>query len=366
VQEVETMGNNSPNTVAGAGPTVRHTPPASDTIDTDGTGVAWRLAHLLDGYIATQLLYVAASLGIAELLADGPLSAPQIASAVDADPPTLGRVLRGLAAEDVLAETDDGRFALTPTGEGLRRLRGAALVRGDLYYRSAAGLLDAVRAGGTPFERVYGEEFFEHLGRHGEHEAAFQASMAGRAVQEADDVVAAYDFSGFGRVVDVGGGRGVLLARILHAATGGSGVLVDRPRAIPEARAYLESAGLADRSECLAVDFFASVPPGADAYVLSRILHDWDDDDAERILVTCREAMRPASRLLIVEAILPERARDRPAAIRMDLHMLLLLGARERTETEFRLLLERSGFRLERLVPTESPAGLGVIEAVLV
>jgi hypothetical protein len=147
VQEVETMGNNSPNTVAGAGPTVRHTPPAGDTIDTNGTGGAWRLAHLLDGYITTQLLYVAASLGIAELLADGPLSAPQIASAVDADPRMLGRVLRGLAAEDVLAETDDGRFALTPTGEGLRRLRGAALVRGDLYYRSAAGLLDAVRAG---------------------------------------------------------------------------------------------------------------------------------------------------------------------------------------------------------------------------
>jgi hypothetical protein len=330
------------------------------------TGGTWRLAHLLDGYITTQLLYVAASLGIAELLADGPLSAPQIAATVDADLGMLTRVLRGLAAEDVLAETDDGRFALTPTGEGLRGLRGAALVRGDLYYRSAAGLLDAVRAGGTPFERVYGEEFFEHLGHHGEHEAAFQASMAGRAEQEADDVVAAYDFSGFRRVVDVGGGRGVLLARILDAAAGGSGVLVDRPAAIPGARAYLASAGLADRSECLAADFFASVPPGADAYVLSRIIHDWDDADAGRILATCREAMRPESRLLIVEAILPERARDRPAAIRMDLHMLMLLGARERTQTEFRMLLERSGFRLERLVPTESPAGLGVIEAVLV
>ncbi len=274
-------------------------------------------------------------------------------------------MLRGLAAEDVLSENDDMQFALTATGEALSRLRGAALVRGDLYYRSATGLLDAVQAGGTPFERVYGEEFFEHLGHHGEHEAAFQASMAGRAEQEADDVVAAYDFSGFGRIVDVGGGRGVLLARILHAASGGSGVLIDRPAAIPGAQFYLESVGLADRSECLSVDFFASVPPDADAYVLSRVLHDWDDTDAGRILATCREAMRPDSRLLIIEAILPERARDRPAAIRMDLHMLLLLGARERTETDFRMLLERSGFRLERLVPTESPAGLGVIEAVL-
>ena len=223
----------------------------------------------------------------------------------------LTRVLRGLAAEDVLAENDDGRFALTATGEALRRLRGAALVRGDLYYRSATGLLDAVQAGGTPFERVYGEEFFEHLGHHGEHEAAFQASMAGRAEQEADDVVAAYDFSGFGRIVDVGGGRGVLLARILHAAGGGSGVLIDRPAAIPGAQFYLESAGLADRSECLAVDFFASVPPDADAYVLSRVLHDWDDTDAGRILATCREAMRP-DKPAVDHRGDPSRARPRP------------------------------------------------------
>jgi O-methyltransferase domain/Dimerisation domain len=324
---------------------------------------AWRLAHMLDGFVTTQLLYVAATLGIADVLRDGPMSGAAIAAAVDADPGALTRVLRGLAAEDVLAETFDGQFALTPIGEALRGLRGAALARGDLYYRSAAGLLDAVRTGGTPFENVYGEPFFEHLARDREHEDAFQASMAGRAEQEADDVVTAYDFSGIGRIVDVGGGRGVLLARILGAAAGGSGVLIDRPAAIPEARRYLQSIGLADRTECLAVDFFASVPPGADAYVLSRILHDWDDADAELILATCRAAMAPTSRLLIVDAIMPERARDRPAAIRMDLHMMLLLGARERTEAEFRTLLERSGFCLERLVLTGSPAGLGVIEA---
>ena len=157
----------------------------------------------------------------------------------------------------------------------------------------------------------------------------------------------------------------MLLARILGAAAGSSGVLIDRPAAIPEARAYLEAAGLADRTECLAADFFTAVPPGADAYLLSRVLHDWNDADAERILVTCREAMRPTSRLLIVDAILPERARDRPAAIRMDLHMLLLFAARERTQAEFEALLEHTGFRMDRLVPTRSPAGLGVIEAAL-
>ena len=185
-------------------------------------------------------------------------------------------------------------------------LQGAALFRGDLYYRTVAGLLDAVLTGGVAFENVYGAEFFEHLGNHRGHEADFQASMAGRSAQEAADVVAAYDFTGFPTFVDVGGGRGVLLAAILQAAEGSSGILVDRPAAIPAARADLASAGLADRTECVEVDFFATLPRGADAYVLSRILHDWDDADAERILSSCREAMPPNGRLLIVEAIMPE------------------------------------------------------------
>ncbi len=323
----------------------------------------WQLARLLDGFVTTQLLYVAAKLGIADVLAGGPLSAAEIAEPAGADPDVLVRVLRGLVIEDVLAEDEAGRFALTPVGECLAGLEGAARVRGEVYYRSAAGLLDAVMGGGTPFERVYGERFFEHLDRHPDHEEAFQASMRGRSEQEAHDVVAAYDFTALGTLVDVGGGRGVLLAEILRSAVDLHGVLVDREDAIPAARAHLDSAGVGDRAECVVNDFFTAVPPGADAYVLSRVLHDWDDEDVGRILTTCRQAMRPDSRLIVVEAILPERAHDRPAAIRMDLHMLLLLGARERTEAEFRRLLLDGGFRVRRVVMTASPAGLGVIEA---
>ena len=196
--------------------------------------------------------------------------------------------------------------------------------------------------------------------------AAFQASMAGRAEREAGDVVAVYDFTGLRRLVDVGGGRGVLLSAILRAAPGLSGVLMDRPAAVPEARRRLDADGLGDRAECVAGDFFAAVPPGADAYLLSRVIHDWDDDDAVRILATCRAAMTGSARLLVVEAILPERARERPDAIRMDLHMLILLGARERTEAEFRRLLGDAGLELTRVLPTASPAGLAVIEATRV
>jgi ubiquinone/menaquinone biosynthesis C-methylase UbiE len=325
---------------------------------------AWRLLELLDGFVTTQLLYVAAKLGVAEALSDGPRGAAEIAEVVGADPDVLQRVLRGLAVDGVLSEDDDGRFALTPVGAALPALRGAALVRGEVYYASAADLLEAVRGGVTPYERFHGALFFDHLGRHPELDRAFQASMAGRSEQEADDVVAAYDFDGLTTVVDVGGGRGVLVAAILRAATGARGVLLDREAAIPAARDHLASAGLAGRVECVAGDFFDEVPDGADAYVLSRVLHDWDDHDAGRILAVCHRAMRPGSRLLVVEAIMPERATDRPAAIRMDLHMLLLLGARERTESEFRDLLERSRFDVRRVVMTRSPAGLGVIEAV--
>jgi SAM-dependent methyltransferase len=325
----------------------------------------WRLIRLLDGYVTTQLLYVAAKLDIASVLGDGPKSGAAVAAAVGADRDALVRVMRGLVIEDVLSEDEHGHFALTPVGESLTSLRGAAIVRAELYYQSAAALLDTVVEGGTAFDRVHGERFFEHLGHHPAHDAAFESSMAGRAEQEAKAVVDAFDFAGIRRLVDVGGGRGVLLAAILRAHPTMFGVLMDREAATLPAQAHLQAAGLSDRAECVAGDFFVSVPASADAYVLSRVIHDWGDADARRILATCRQAMRPDSRLLIIEAILPERARDRPAAIRMDLHMLLLLGARERTEAEFRALLDSTGFDVGQVVMTASPAGLGVVEATL-
>jgi hypothetical protein len=328
------------------------------------------LARLIDSYLTTQLLFVAARLGVGDVLADGPRTGREIAEAVGADPDALTRILRGLVLEDVLAEEDDGRFVLTAVGEGLRdgvpgSLRGAALARGEVYWSAAAGLLRAATEGGTAFEHVHGERFFEHLAADPDREAAFQASMADRAQREAADVVAAYDFAGLRDLVDVGGGSGVLLEAILRAAPWLRGVLVDRPEAVEKARRRLTGAGLDARCECLVGDFFDSVPPGAGAYLLSRVIHDWDDADAHRILTTCREAMPVGARLLLVEAIVPERAHDGPEAVRMDIHMLILFGARERTEAQFRRLLADTGFELGRVVPTRSPAGLSVLEATV-
>ena len=183
-------------------------------------------------------------------------------------------------------------------------MAGPLRARGKVYYEGVAGLLDAVRDGGTAFERTYGAPFFEHLAAHPEQEAAFQASMAGRSEQEAGAVVAAYDFSGLASLVDVGGGRGILLAAILEAAPHLKATLVDRAGAVEAAREHVDAA-------CIEGDFFDALPAGADAYLLSRVLHDWDDEDCRRILAVCRAAMPAHARLLVVDAILPERRQGR-------------------------------------------------------
>jgi SAM-dependent methyltransferase len=314
-----------------------------------------RLARLADGYLVTQLLHVAVALGVPEALAAGPRPVGDVAREVGAVPDLLRRVARGLAAEGVLEEFDDDRFALTATGELLRAgapgsLRGTVVARAEVYYGAVAGLLDTVRAGGTPFERVHGRPFFESLAADPDRLAAFSASMADRSAHEAAAVVAACDVARWSSVVDVGGGTGALVRAVRERAPGADVRLLDRPE-------------VAARSGVPAVagDFFEAVPAAADAYLLSRVLHDWDDADAVRILRTCRAAMRPDSVLVVVEAVLPGRAADDPAAVRMDLHMLLLLGGRERTLPEFDALLAAAD--LHRTAATRTGTGVHVIEA---
>ena len=316
-----------------------------------------RLARLADGFLATQLLYVAAELRLADALADQPRTAAELAEKVGADPGVLRRVLRGLAAEQVLDELPDGRFALAPSGELLREgvpgsLRGPVLARGGLYYGAMAGLLPSALGGGTPFDLVHGMTFFAYLDAHPERSATFQASMTARSAREAAAVVDAYDFRPFRTIVDVGGGKGGLLGAVLEAAPELAGVLFDRPEVVRDA-------GL----PAVGGDFFVEVPAGADAYLLSRVIHDWDDADAVAILRTCRRAMAAWGRLLLVEAVLPDRAADQPAAVRMDLHMLNLLRGRERTAGEFAELLDAAGLELTDVIAADKSTGLHVLEA---
>ncbi|WP_433305035.1 methyltransferase [Actinoplanes sp. CA-030573] len=340
------------------------TPPT----DTSRLTVAWwRLTELADGFLVTQLLYAAAELRLADVLADGCADGPAVARAVGADPDAVTRILRGLCAAGVFAETDSGRFSLGPLGEYLRdgvpgSQRGPILARGALYYPAAVGLLEAARTGGNAFEQTYGESFFDHLQGNAARRQVFEASMAGRARHEAEAVVAAYDLNGIGHLVDVGAGSGLMARAALRAVPSMTATLLDRPATLDRARAEMADADLTERCTFVAADFFASVPGGGDAYLLSRVLHDWPDQDAVRILRRCRAAMPAHARLLVVDAVMPERARDVPAAIRMDLLMMLLLGGRERRRDEFGLLFAASGFSLRRVVATGSPTGLAVLE----
>jgi SAM-dependent methyltransferase len=322
-----------------------------------------RLARLLDGFLTTQLIYTAARLRLDEVLAEGPQTGAAVAAAVGADPAMLGQVLRGLVSVEVLDEDDQGRFLLTPIGAALAPMRSAALVRGDLYYAAAAALPDCVLEGGVAFRRTYGTDFFSHLGAHPDVAATFQRAMGERSDGEIRDVLAAYDFVELGSVVDVGGGEGRLLAAILQQVPGLTGILFDRDVAVQSAVRTFAAAGLTERTQCVVGDFFDRMPVGHDGYLLSRVLHDWSDEDARRILRCCRHAIATDGRLIVVDALLPDRVADGRDAIRMDLHMMVLFGSRERTEAEFAALLADTGFTLRRVSLTSSPTRLAVLEA---
>ncbi len=321
-----------------------------------------RVARLVDGYQATQLMFVAADLGLADRVAEGPRTAADLAVEVGVDPVVLHRVLRGLASFGVFTEGGSGRFGLNEDAELLRdgapdSFRGLLLARGELYYGAFGRLRDAVRGGGSAFELAYGQPFFDHLDTHPAATAAFQASMTDRARQESARIVAAYDFGRFGSLVDVGGGRGALVGAIAESAPGLSAVLFDQPGVVGRAL------DLPGNCTVVAGDFFTGVHPGADAYLLSRVIHDWDDADAVRILSRCRDAMPEHGALLLVEALLPDRAADAPQAVRMDINMLAMFHGRERTREEFADLLTSAGFQLQDAIAVDPAAGLHILQA---
>jgi predicted O-methyltransferase YrrM len=316
-----------------------------------------RLIHLFRGFWVSQALYVAAELGLADLLADGPRAVDDLAAAAGAHAPSLYRVLRLLASEGVFAEGEDGRFALSPMAAALRRDAGPARLQvlflgGGASWRAAGGLLHTVRTGETAFERVHGVGFFEYYRQHPDERALFDQLMAANTAPQARAVAATYDFSQLGTVVDVGGGRGALAVELLAAHPHLRGVVFDQPAVAADAREAIAAAGLADRCEAVGGDFFAVVPEGGDAYLLKFILHDWDDERSVAILRACRRAVPRAGRLLVVELLLP-RGTAPSFAKTQDVNMLVNLGGRERTEAEYGALYAAAGFALTRAIPVQ-------------
>lgn len=320
------------------------------------------LRQMLDGYKVTQMLYVAARLGIADQLEGGPRTADELAAATGADADALYRVLRTLASIGVFEEIGPRRFALTPLAEPLRTghpdsLRSLAIFLGEDTYVPWGDLLQSVMTGAPAFEHVYGAPHFSYLTQHPEASARFDQAMSGNARRGASAVLAEYDFAGGGTVVDVGGGRGVLLAAILGAHPELRGILFDQPQVVAGAQPVLEAAGVAERCETMAGDFFAAVPPGGNFYVLRHILHDWDDERGIAILRTCAQAMSPGRKVLVIEAIVAS-GNEGPQTKFIDLQMLVLYGGRERTAEEYERLFTAAGLRLTRIIRTASDANI--------
>ncbi len=335
---------------------------------TAGTPPVLHLRRLIGSYRITHAIKAAAELNLADHLGEGPRGAAELAERLRANPQALYRLLRTLVSIGVLSEEDDGRFALTPVGACLRSdapdgMRAWALCEGAEYYQGAwMNLPHAVQTGETAFEHTHGASFYQYLSQQPEVGHDFSQAMLDYARLIAKAVVAGYDFANVRKVVDIGGSHGHLLQAVLQANPTTSGVLFDRPAVVERAGQRLSGTELAGRVELAAGDFFESLPAGGDLYILSRVLMDYDDDRAVRLLQNCRRAAGPGGRVLIVQLLMPERSRGAreplfEAAV-SDLNMLVLTGGRERTEGEYRALLGRAGFRLSRVVPTQALVSL--------
>lgn len=316
----------------------------------------------------SRSIYVFVKLGVVDLLEKEAMDFRQIAEAVKAEPEALHRLLQGLAKTGLLTETSPGTFAMTKLGECLKSgapgaLRSWALLWGEEYHHAWSELLGAVQTGTTAFDRAYGTNLYQYLHDNPETAQTYNDAMTGLAELVYPAVVAAYDFSSSRQVVDVGGGCGTLIASILAANPNLKGILFDQPDVVSNASTVLEASGVADRCEIVKGDFFAAVPTGGDTYVLSNILHNWDDERAAAILQNCRRAIAESGTILVVETVLS--GKDEPALARVhDLSMLVLTRGRERTEDEFSKLLVRSGFELKRVIPVQPMTC--VVEAVAI
>jgi hypothetical protein len=322
-----------------------------------------QLQQMIMGFRTTQLLHVAATLGIADLLEAGPRPIASLAAACGCRAAALYRILRALSNLGIVRELADGRFELASLGEHLRThtessLRAIAALYGERWIWNAYGnLVHSVRTGEPAFDAVHGKRFFEYLQDDESAASSFNAAMTSYSAQEISAVTAAYDFARFRSIADIGGGHGRLLGALLRASPGARGVLFDLPAVCAGAQSTLELAGVADRTKIVSGDFFVEVPRGAQLYVMKSIIHDWDDESARRILANCRAAMGPDSRLLLIERVIGE-PNDTDEAKLFDISMLAMLGGRERTANEYRALLKSAELRMTRTLATASPHSL--------
>jgi hypothetical protein len=320
------------------------------------------------GYWVSKIVYAAAKLELADRLADGPKNAEELAGPTGTHAQSLHRLMRTLAGLGVLTQSNGGQFGLTPLGESLKKgAPGSAhetvlTMAGPTFVAAFEQIMHSVKTGETGFEKAFGMPIFDYFAQHQDEASLFSQSMVGVHGGEPPAIAAAYDFSQFGTIVDVGGATGNMLSAILSAYEGPRGILCDLAHVVTDAPPSLEESGVADRVTIESGSFFEGVPEGGDAYILSHIIHDWNEDQCLSILGNVRRAMKPDGKLLIVEFVLPED--DSPHFGKIaDIIMLVVPGGQERTPKEYDELLSKAGFRMTRVVPTDTP--VSIIEAVI-
>ncbi|OAI41733.1 methyltransferase [Planctomycetaceae bacterium SCGC AG-212-D15] len=326
-----------------------------------------QISQMLTGYWISQAIYVAATLGLADLIKDGPKTAEELAPATKTHAPSLYRLLRALASVGIFAEDDRHRFALTPLADVLRSdvsgsQRAMAIMAGEEHYRAFGDLLYSIQTGKAAFDKVFGMPVFDFLQKHPEQARIFDAAMVSVHGRETATMLEAYDFAGIRVIADVGGGNGSVITAVLKKHPEMKGILYDLPGVVERAKTNLEAAGLAARCQAVVGSFFEAVPSGADAYMMRHIIHDWEDEKSIRILKNIRQAIGTTSaRLLVVESVIPPGNAPGFGKL-LDLTMLVIPGGQERTEEQYRQLYAAAGFRLSRIVPTK--AEVSVIEGM--
>jgi hypothetical protein len=324
--------------------------------------------NLLTGRWVSSLIAVAAELELADRLKHGPRTIDDLAGEARVQAPALYRVLRMLASVGVFAETKNKRFKLTPLAATLRKgvpgsMRALAIMLDAKYLKDSWDLLlHGVKTGEEPFQKAHGVSMFEYLERHPEALKIFGDAMTSVSSTENQAIAAAYKLSGIRTLVDVGGGNGSLLASLLKANPKLKGVHFDLPSVGSRARidGHLTMKGIAERCTLESGNFFEAAPKGGDAYLMKRVLHDWDDERSARILANCRGAMNEKGKVLVVEHVIrPGNHPDRGKLLDMQ---MLVIGGRERSKEEFATLFTKAGLKLTRVVPTNCP--LSIVEGV--
>jgi O-methyltransferase domain/Dimerisation domain len=320
------------------------------------------LFQMATGYWVSQAIYVAAKLGIADLLKDRPQSCVALAAATGADAASLFRLMRALSSLGIFTQLGGNRFTLSPLAESLqtevhRSLKAMVITLGEIHYQACGNLLHSVQTGSPAFNNVFGASLFDYLKQNNDAAESFNHGMSNLSSMLGYALLMAYDFTGIYSIVDIGGGQGKLLERILQFNPGMMGTVFDTASTIQSA----EQLSRNGRCSYVAGDFFTSVPQGADAYLLCGVIHDWDNDRAATILRNCRKAMTKTSRVLLVDMIVSEAASGSFSKL-LDLNMLVMNGGRERTIAEFRALLNAADYKITRIVPTMAPQS--VIEAI--